>query len=120
MSRFSTLFTRYAREAHLAHHAEDVVYVPLGGEERTVKAIVDRNPPERVDALGNLVTPKMTVQVANDATSGIAIAGLNAFGNDKIRVAYRVGGDAQDFGIYLPDPSAGDFQSGGMLTLDLR
>jgi hypothetical protein len=99
---------------------ERIVFTPRSGIPRTIDAIVDRSPPMRVNAAGQVVTPKMTIQVVNDATAGISSAQLDAYGNDKATLALRIGGEAQEFGVYLPDQSSGSYSDAGMITLDLK
>ncbi len=93
-------------------------YTPLGGTPRAINVLLVRNPPQRFNAKGEDVTPRLEFACANDATLGITAGGLNAFGNDKLTVSYR--GVSRDFGIYLPDPSAGEFEGDGFLILDLK
>jgi hypothetical protein len=106
--------------ANPTEFGESGTFTPRGGTPRTIGAVVDRNPPERINARGEFVTPKMTITVANDATTGISSADLDAYGNDKFAIPLRIGGVAQVFGVYLPDSSAGNFMDAGMITLDLK
>jgi hypothetical protein len=119
MSEFDDLLIETASE-FADGFGEPITYTPKGGAARSINAIVDRNPPERINVRGDIVTPKMTIMVANDATAGISSAELDAYGNDKVTVALRIGGVAQEFGVYLPDASAGNFMDAGMITLDLK
>lgn len=119
MSQFSDLFNRFAAAPHFAMQGEDVVYVPHGGTERPIKAIVNRDPPARMTVDGKMVTPRMTVEVQNDATTGISSAELNGYGNDKIRIAYRPGGTAEDFGVYFSEGVDAAISPTSLL-LDLR
>lgn len=99
--------------------AEAVTVTTPGGTARAINVLINRSPPERVDRMGNLVTPRMTMLVANHATLGIASATLDAYGATKVRVAYRPGDTEAEYGVYLPD-GAGEFMDGAMMTLDLR
>ncbi len=98
---------------------ESITYTPRVGTPRTINAIVDRFPPERINARGEIVTPKLTITVANSTTLGINSAELDAYGNDKATVALRIGAAAQDFGVYLPEGMAG-FMDAGVIMLDLK
>lgn len=71
--------------------AEWVIYRPLNGIPRSVKAIVDRSPPESMSPHG--LAPRMTVMVANDPSDGISSREIDT-GGDMIDVADRVGCDA--------------------------
>lgn len=99
---------------------EDVSYTPRGGVARTIRAIVDRSPPQRIDARGNVFTPRLTIQVLNDATDGIDSASMDAGGSDRVSLAYRPGTTAQSFGVYFPPEGTANAMNGAMLELDLR
>lgn len=100
--------------------SEPVVYKKRTGATHNINAVVDRNPPQRVRPDGTLDTPRMTVRVANHATYGITATEVDAQGADVLTIADRVGGTAQDFPIYVPDPTRGGWQNAGFLTLELR
>jgi hypothetical protein len=76
----------------LADFGEDVTYVPLTGDERPIRAIIDRNPP--MPPAGSPVkaglAPKITAEVANDATAGISSSEINT-GGDKLKLPVRIG-----------------------------
>lgn len=103
---------------------EPVTYTPSGGSPRTIQAIVDRDPPERIAGAGDLYAPKMTIDVQNDPVNGIDSSAMNLHGADTVTVAYRVGGTPQTFGVYLPPPGQGPQErranDAGMISLDLR
>lgn len=92
-----------AKQMVLSMDAEEVVYVPRSGSERTIMALVDRNPPASVDGPSDTVVAyDLQVHVCNRTTSkseddvgGIGSAELDT-GGDKIRLATKLGGDAED------------------------
>jgi len=77
-------------EQCLATHGETVTYVPSGGEERSITAVVRRLPAGSVPPTGAYAGPTITVTVANDSTSGISHTELN-LGLDNIKVSKRPG-----------------------------
>lgn len=99
---------------------EDVSYTPRGGAARTIRAIVNRTPPQRVDGRGQVFTPRLTIQVLNDATDGIDSSTMDAGGSDQVTLAYRPGTTAQTFGVYLPPEGTSNSMNGAMLELDLK
>lgn len=98
--------------------AEEVTVTKfVGGAERTIWAIINRNPPEKVDSAGRVTRPVMTALVRNDATDGYALSEMN--NNDTITVAYRYGvsSTAKPYNLRLADePGA---QDAATLLLDL-
>jgi hypothetical protein len=100
--------------------SEEVVYTKPDGTTRTINAVVQRDPPGRVTPGGELVLPKLSVTVANDATYGITSAEVDARGADRITVAERIGQTAKAFAVYVPEAGAGPWHNAGFLTLELR
>ena len=102
---------------------EYVVYTPATGSPRTIKAHVDRNPPEHIAPDGQVLTPKLRITVNNDATTGISTATADFHGSDKITVAERIGGIPAVFSMFQVPPgttlqmAAND---AGRITFDLR
>ena len=94
---------------------EEVVYVPDTGAERTILAIVDRNPVRDVPEAPRPVPGKhIEVEVVNQATSlvrdandyatdvgGITSAELAA-GRDKLRLAVKLGETATERVVRKP------------------
>lgn len=115
------LFLSDASAAFLnsSEFGEQVVYIKRDGTTRTINAIVDRTPPERVTSNGQVWAPKLTVSVANSATLGILAAELDAYGNDRIRTCLRPGGTTYDFGAFIPPPGQ-PWIDEGIITLELR
>lgn len=99
--------------------AEAVTYVKPDGTTRSIYAIVQRDPPARVAPSGEIVMPKLVVQVANSATYGITSSEVDAHGADKISVPERMGQAAKSFSVYVPE-SSGSWHNAGFLTLELR
>jgi hypothetical protein len=80
--------------------AEDVVYVPASGAERTIAIVVHRS--QRSDHLQHQDAPFLTASVRNNAAAktdsdpgGISLAELDP-GRDKIRLAVRSGETATE------------------------
>lgn len=105
--------------AFIAAFGESVVYTPANGTPRTILAIVDRSVPERAPG-GGAMAPKLTITVANNATTGISTATLDAAGNDRVTVAIRYGGTPVSLGVYLPPAGSKATHDAGMVQLDLR
>jgi hypothetical protein len=107
----------------IAYFGESIVYGKNGGTERTIKAIVRRDPPADQSDTGGRV-PRMRIEVMNGATSaaadttygvgGVTPAELNT-GGDYFTFAYKRGGTAEKHFI-CARPSK---ESGAMLVLDL-
>lgn len=80
--------------------AEEVVYVPASGAERTIRAVVHRR--LRGDHLQAQDAPRINVTVRNNAAAattsdpgGISLAELDP-GRDKLRLAVRSGETATE------------------------
>lgn len=74
----------------LALYGETIVYVPYGGSERSISAVVRRVPTSLVGPTNAYAAASILVTVANNATSGISSSELN-LGQDNIKVAQRPG-----------------------------
>jgi hypothetical protein len=81
-----------------AQLSEAVVYRPRDGKPRTIRAIVNRKPPESVNGT-EAPTFSFSVKVFADSETetygGIDVTEVNT-GGDKIEVAPRRGGTASD------------------------
>lgn len=75
---------------------EAVTFRPDGGDPRTIRVFVDRQPAQ---PLGNAKAAVMHVTAINDATTGIATASLN-LGRDQIDVSERAGVAAKTRQLY--------------------
>jgi hypothetical protein len=92
---------------------ETATYKPKnGGATRSIKVVVNRNIPVEISPQGVTRYP-ILVAVTNSATYGISATELDT-GADKIAVAFRQGGTAQDFLLGTPEA-----QDGGMLYFRL-
>lgn len=74
----------------LSNFGESITYLPNGGGERPIQAIVDRDPPAVLDAAGNTVFPQFIVRVYNSCRSGVSSRELDT-GKDQLRFVRRVG-----------------------------
>lgn len=74
----------------LADFAEEIVYRPRGGGDRTINAIVDREPVAIYDAAGNMVLPEVNIHVDNNCKTGIAASEVDT-GGDLILMTVRDG-----------------------------
>lgn len=69
--------------------AEAVVYVPYGEAERTINAIVDRNPTQEFDEDGaQHFSPRVEITIANHATLGVTKVNK---GRDEVRLFKQLG-----------------------------
>ena len=91
---------------------ESVTYKKKGGTTRTIKAVVNRNLPPMLDPQG-VLRYVLLVSIPNSSTYGISSTELDT-GADKIAVAYRQGGDTQDYLLGTPEA-----QDAGQLTFRL-
>lgn len=94
--------------------AETIVYTPLNGSPLSIKAIVERNPPEPIGNPPKLVAGRMIITVANDALLGISSATINT-GGDTVTLATRIGDSTKILPIHrlLED-------SGGVTRFEVR
>lgn len=95
--------------------AEYIVYRPVDGRPRQIKAIVDRHPPESPDGAGGIVTPFAIIDVADDQIQGIAASLLDR-GGDLVDIPLRDGStdfDTRPINRLL-------MASNGMLKLEIR
>jgi hypothetical protein len=106
----------YDRQAYLDTDgfAETVTYTPRGGDAREISAVVNRKPRRRADESGRFYQPRCEVSVANDATTGIAVADGDTIGG-KIVIDPGTGVEPQTMLVIQHDNIIG--QDGGMLDL---
>lgn len=74
----------------LDQFGEWIVYLPNGGGERRIRAIVDRDPPAILDAAGNAVIPQFIVKTSNSCRSGISSREMDT-GKDQLKFVKRIG-----------------------------
>jgi len=95
--------------------SEAIVYLPAGGGERPIDAIVNRDPPAELGDAPHGHSPLAIIAVRNNATDGISSAELDIGGGDKVRYAIRLGKTPQDRRI-----TGIISQDAGMLRLEVR
>lgn len=93
---------------------------PADSDWREIRAIVNRRPPEQISGDGSILTPMMTLCVANHATLGIATASFDGSGNTRVKLGRRNGQTAEEFGLYLPQPGSVRAHNAGMFSLDVK
>jgi len=70
--------------------AETITYFLAGGGRRSIKAIVDRNPPAIYDAAGDVVLPQFMITIHNNCTTGIEADEVNT-GGDEVELIVKDG-----------------------------
>lgn len=99
---------------------EPIVFKPRAGRARTIMAIVDRNPSQRIGN-GVLYAPSVQIEVLNDQNDGIWSGELDGSGADKCEIAVRVGASPQVLGVYLPPSGTqGASHDAAAVSLELR
>lgn len=78
---------------------EPVLYYPRNADPVTINAVVWRDPPEKRDGVPTGSRPKMIVYIRNHATAGRSSIDN---GGDRIKLAYRLGGEARFFAVTGP------------------
>jgi hypothetical protein len=101
-------------EAYVRKFGTTVKYLPLGGDERSIKAVVTRSQYQDIDGMRSANAPVFEVLVRNDSVYGISSSELNT-GGDKIELAPRYGETATQRRITKPL-----IQDVGMLKLEVR
>ena len=93
----------------------NIKYLPKGGGERQILAIVDIGQPNDLDGAPHGNAPLLTISVANDSTTGISSSEVDT-GGDKVELALRLGDTVQQRRIteILED------QDVGMMRLEIR
>ncbi len=69
---------------------ETIIYLPRGGGNRSISAVVSRPGPEAIGSLDGGSRPHIDLLVKNDATEGISSDEINT-GGDKVTAALRKG-----------------------------
>lgn len=98
----------------LAVFGETVTYWPASGGSRSISAVVDRERPADMDGAPHGSAPLLTIEVANDSTSGISSNEIDT-GGDKLELAVRIGKSAQKRLVKKIIS-----QDAGMMRLELR
>jgi len=98
----------------LTEFGEQIEYLPAGGGSRSIKAIVDREPPAELDGMPGAHATRTTITVANNSTTGISSSEIN-LGGDKVEVSVRINETARQKRI-----TGIISQDNGMMTLEVR
>lgn len=114
MSKADDAFANFAADAHFDFHGETITISTDGANERSVTAIVDRQPPAVPTGGGNVRKPNLTITVEDHATRGILASAHNA-GKSYVKVATTRGGPAERLSLHGKPAS----QDAGMLTFEL-
>jgi len=77
---------------------EWVEYLPREGRARTIRAVVERSPPEPLDGAPGGVKPSMVLVVLNDEQAGVGSREVDT-GGDRVRVPSRIGRAAEEHRI---------------------
>ena len=78
----------------LSAFGETVTYYPAAGGSREITVVVSRQGPAELEGAPHGASPKLTVEVANDATTGISSNEVNKM-KDQVKVAVRIGQTAE-------------------------
>jgi hypothetical protein len=78
---------------NVAEFAELVTYNVDGGNSYQIPAIVDRNPPDKMDEDGHTLTNYIEVTIGNNADNGMIAVGTN---RDTITLTPKLGGSARE------------------------
>lgn len=98
----------------LSEFGEDIKYLPNGGGEREIRAVVDRELPAEIPGAGQGQSSVIIIIVANSATTGISASEIDT-GGDKVELAMRMGETVKQRRITKMIQ-----QDAGMLTLEVR
>ena len=90
MTVFDDWFAAAGFPALLGQFGETITYSPYKGSQRTISAIVNRDPAGVLDVTGNAVFPKATLRVYNDSTTGIASSEFDS-GKDTVQFYLNIG-----------------------------
>jgi len=88
----------YMAIEQLDSFAEPVTYWPRGGGSRSINAIVDREPSEKLEGMPHGYSPRLVLWVANDSTIGISSSEIDT-GGDLIELPMRIGQVAEKFSM---------------------
>lgn len=98
----------------LSTFGETVTYYPKAGGSREITAVVTRGQPAELDGAPHGHADRLTIQVANDATTGISSDEVDT-GGDEVKLARRIGETAANKRITKLIS-----QDAGMMELELR
>ena len=94
MSVHTDLMVSAGLPALIAQQGESVTCRPDGTTTRAVTAIVERSPPAALDGVDQAVAPRITVIMANNASTGMTAAEIIT-GVTTVDVATRAGGTVE-------------------------
>ena len=83
----------HSMRQQVAQSGETIIYHPNGGDARTIKAFVNRNP-SGPNGLPFSQGPNITIQPVNSATDGISSSEYDS-GLDQVTLHLRLGDTAQ-------------------------
>lgn len=98
----------------LSTFGETVTYYPKAGGSREITVVVTREQPADLDGAPHGQAPRLTIAVANDATTGISSSEVDT-GGDEVKLARRIGETAINRRITKLLS-----QDAGMIELELR
>ena len=88
--------------------AEQILYTPLGGEGKTIWAMVDRFPPRPLGDFGVAGVYSLAVIIANDVNLGVASIDT---GGDTVTLPAKLGDTPRTFKVRFPrSQDAGCFE----------
>ncbi len=90
MTIFDRLFKNNGFPVLINQFGECVTYCKFDGTQRTVAAIVNRDPPTAIDAVEYAITEEIVISVYNCEDSGISSTEIDV-GGDSILVSKRNG-----------------------------
>ena len=111
---FDSLFASVGFPVILAQYGEAIFYhSSRTGKAREIQAIVNREPPSLYVA-GNVVSPRFTIRVHNDATTGISSEECN-LGDGWVELYADIG----DSDLTVVSVHSRNGQDSGVLNLNL-
>ncbi len=113
-SVFDRMFKQSGFPVLLQQNGEPVVYRPRAGGRRTIKAIIQRDPPAIYNAAGEVVLPEFILRVQQCSKTGIMPSEIDA--GDSFELLSDFGDVAKTTYSVMKIVS----QDGGVLTLALR
>ena len=93
---------------------ETVTYYPKAGGSREITAVVTRGQPTELDGAPHGHAPRLTIAVANDATTGISSSKVDT-GGDEVKLSRRISETAANKRVTKILS-----QDTGMMKLELR
>lgn len=91
MTHFDEIFAEAAFETHLDLFGEWILYRPKDGPPRTIRAIVNRNPPQPLGAASEQHTQRIEIEARNRTPDGVESRDIDR-GGDKVDLSGIKGG----------------------------